>query len=144
MFIFYSSSYISELLFDIYFWYNSLMNRFLPSFSLIYSLLIIVSGITILSFAMFSFTFRMFLGFQFQYNFHLSIPLDNSSDNDWKVILKSWIQQLVFHCHIILLDYKIINEPTWRCHQNPFIGALGISSGKDLQSDSKKNLGIGK
>ena len=21
---------------------------------------------------------------------------------------------------------KFVNEPTWRCHQNPFIGALGI------------------
>lgn len=23
-------------------------------------------------------------------------------------------------------EQEISNEPTWRCHQNPFIGALGI------------------
>ena len=26
----------------------------------------------------------------------------------------------------IFYGTKFVNEPTWRCHQNPFIGALGI------------------
>ena len=29
--------------------------------------------------------------------------------------------------HVVtLIDGLIHDEPTWRCHQNPFIGALGI------------------
>jgi len=23
-------------------------------------------------------------------------------------------------------EIRVTNEPTWRCHQNPFVGALGI------------------
>jgi len=39
-----------------------------------------------------------------------------------RIVITSFARQILDFC---VLDPKV-NEPTWRCHQNPFIGALGI------------------
>ena len=51
---------------------------------------------------------------------------------DITLLFSSYVY-LIFHgnyfINIILQLYFIniiVDEPTWRCHQNPFIGALGI------------------
>ena len=41
--------------------------------------------------------------------------------------LFGWVLlSLIIGFHLTFLLTLDHNEPTWRCHQNPFIGALGI------------------
>ena len=42
-------------------------------------------------------------------------------------VIKSFINTFVYHLH----EGKVFDEPTCRCHQNPFIGALGIQEPVD-------------
>jgi len=60
---------------------------------------------------------------------HLSFPFGNYFIN---IILQLYFINIIlqlYFINIILQLYFIniiVDEPTWRCHQNPFIGALGI------------------